>query len=348
MHRVDHLIVGQGITGSMLALTLLRRGKTVAVIDDAKLSSSSKIAGGVYNPFNFKFMMNLWKAKEMVVCVNELCAYAEKISREKIHTQRKIFKILAEAERKQWEEACMMREGLFADEKILEVIPEGVVAPHGIGVVNGGGNVDCELLLHVVSEQIIASGHYLVEQFQHERLDLSNGEAVYDHKLSAKYITFCEGHLARRNPLFNFIPFKPAKGQLLHVHIPGLKCEEILSRGVSLIPLGNERFILSGTFGNDQDDERLTEEGKEELLEKVKKFISLPITVENQLAGVRPATQDRRSVVGIHPLHLQVSIINGTGSRAVLLTPFLSEKLCDAIYEGKEIPVEVNVRRFLK
>ncbi|MGL5891495.1 MAG: amino acid oxidase, partial [Bacteroidia bacterium] len=62
MHNTDYLIAGQGLSGSILALTLLRAGKTVHVIDLPELSSSSRIAAGVYNPFNFKRMINTWEA----------------------------------------------------------------------------------------------------------------------------------------------------------------------------------------------------------------------------------------------------------------------------------------------
>ena len=48
--QVDFLIVGQGLAGSLLAKELLRRGRTVHVVDDRWKSSSSQVAAGLMTP----------------------------------------------------------------------------------------------------------------------------------------------------------------------------------------------------------------------------------------------------------------------------------------------------------
>ena len=94
-----------------MALALLRKGKSVRVIDAPKLSSSSRIAAGVYNPFNFRQMMNNWRAVEMINAAKDLYYFAEKISEQKIFTERKILKVFTSAdERKLWERACEEKE----------------------------------------------------------------------------------------------------------------------------------------------------------------------------------------------------------------------------------------------
>lgn len=125
-----------------------------------------------------------------------------------------------------------------------------------------------------------------------------------------------------------------------------MKTTEILSKNCSLLPIGNERFILGSTFDNDVVDEKPTQAAEDDLLNRVKKFVSLPIYVENRLAGIRPAVQDRRPIIGTHPNLPQLSIINGMGSKAVLLSPWLAEKLVEHIETGIEIPKEVGIGRF--
>ena len=97
---------------------------------------------------------------------------------------------------------------------------------------------------------------------------------------------------------------------------------------------------------NDVVDEKPTQAAEDDLLNRVKKFVSLPIYVENRLAGIRPAVQDRRPIIGTHPNFPQLSIINGMGSKAVLLAPLLSEILINHIENGLPIPVEVAINRF--
>ena len=48
--QVDFLIVGQGLAGSLLAQELLRRGRTVHVVDDHWKSSASQVAAGLMTP----------------------------------------------------------------------------------------------------------------------------------------------------------------------------------------------------------------------------------------------------------------------------------------------------------
>lgn len=94
MKSVDYLIVGQGIVGSVMALTLFRLGKSVVVIDQPKLSSSSKVAAGVYNPFNFRQAMNNWRALELVNSAQNLYGYAEKFQIRKFIQKEKYGKYL--------------------------------------------------------------------------------------------------------------------------------------------------------------------------------------------------------------------------------------------------------------
>jgi glycine oxidase len=346
--QTDYLIAGQGIVGSAMALALMRRGKKVMVIDQSRLSSSSKIAAGVYNPFNFRQMMNNWRAVEMIDAAKSLYEYAEKISGQKIFTERKILKIFTSSdERTLWERACVEKSGLLADEKILEnPFEEAVIAPYGIGVVNNGGSIDAGMLLYVVAEKLKEQHDLLEEEFDFEKLQINENEIIYDEKISAKQLIFCEGHLITKNPLFSFIPIKPAKGQLLHVHIPGLALTEVLNRGAYLLPLGNELFILGSTFDNDEVNEIPTDSAITDLLSRLAKFVKAPVKVVSQYAGIRPAVQDRRPVIGRHPQFKRVSVMNGMGSKAVLLSPWLAERLLEHIENEVEIATEVDLGRF--
>ena len=54
MAKKKYLIIGQGIAGSVLALEMYHRKMDFVVVDQPKLSSSSKIAAGVVNPVVLK------------------------------------------------------------------------------------------------------------------------------------------------------------------------------------------------------------------------------------------------------------------------------------------------------
>jgi glycine/D-amino acid oxidase-like deaminating enzyme len=66
---------------------------------------------------------------------------------------------------------------------------------------------------------------------------------------------------------------------------------------------------------------------------------SLPAEIVDHQAGVRPASRDRRPILG-------QNILNGLGSRGVLLAPWCATHLVDHLLAGRPIDPEVNASRF--
>src|SRR5258708_6940132 len=63
--KVDHIIVGQGLAGSCLAIQLLNRGKKIMVFDEPEKNMASKVAAGLFNPITGKRMSKSWMADEI-------------------------------------------------------------------------------------------------------------------------------------------------------------------------------------------------------------------------------------------------------------------------------------------
>ncbi len=64
--KVDFIIVGAGLSGSTLAYTLLKEGKSVLVIDNNLKSAASMVAAGLYNPIVFKRIVKSWQADILI------------------------------------------------------------------------------------------------------------------------------------------------------------------------------------------------------------------------------------------------------------------------------------------
>ena len=54
-----------------------------------------------------------------------------------------------------------------------------------------------------------------------------------------------------------------------------------------------------------------------------------------QVAGIRPTTKDRRPLVGSHPEYKNVFVVNGLGTRGVMMSPFVAEQLFNHIEQGR-------------
>ena len=66
------------------------------------------------------------------------------------------------------------------------------------------------------------------------------------------------------------------------------------------------------------------------------------------MAGVRPTVKDRKPLIGRHPMHSQLYVLNGLGTRGVLLAPAMAKALFE--YIEYEIPLDssIDIKRFDK
>ena len=62
--EVDFLIVGQGISGTVLAKTIENNSLSYFIIDNNNKITSSKIAAGIMQPISFKRCILNWRGKE--------------------------------------------------------------------------------------------------------------------------------------------------------------------------------------------------------------------------------------------------------------------------------------------
>jgi glycine oxidase len=89
-----------------------------------------------------------------------------------------------------------------------------------------------------------------------------------------------------------------------------------------------------------------TEQGKKELIEKLESFIKVPYEIVDHVAGIRPTVKDRRPLVGLHPKHSQLAILNGLGTRGVMIAPKVAKELYHHIENNALLDPECNIARF--
>ena len=78
----------------------------------------------------------------------------------------------------------------------------------------------------------------------------------------------------------------------------------------------------------------------------IRQFTHFDFEVTNQTAGVRPVIRvDNRPIVGTHPEHRRVAVLNGLGSKGVLQAPFASIQLIGSLERGEPIHPDFDVCR---
>lgn len=326
------------------------------IINKDGLSSSSAVAAGIYNPFNFRRGKPIRFAKEASSSASNFYTSAEQLLGTKFHSAKNIVRIFGSVEEKaNWNNYISQHGSVFAtSNQVAPDIAEKINAPFGTGILMGGGAINTGAFLYAVKNYFTDRNLYRDEKFT-DNLEFSEEELLYNGEISARTIIFCDGHLATENkyyPRLNDavgqarLSIAPTKGETLHVSIPGLNVNDIINGPVYLSPLGNDLYDCGATFNPGKSDEEISEAGRDELMSKLRSMIRITFRAESQFAGVRPAGRDRKPMIGVSREQQKLAFFNGFGSKAVLLAPFLAQMLVDHLENGAEIAPEFNVARF--
>ena len=135
---------------------------------------------------------------------------------------------------------------------------------------------------------------------------------------------------------------------LLIIKSKELKLDVILKSSVFIIPLGNDLFKVGATYNWEDKTATPTLEGKNELLSDLKSLLTADFEVIEHLAGVRPTVKDRRLMLGTHPKHPKLHVLNGLGTRGVMLAPDMAKMLFENIEYQIPLDKEIDIKRFKK
>jgi len=345
---VDYLIVGSGLAGLCFAETVLKHGKSVQVYENDS-QNSSVVAGGMYNPVVLKRFSATWKAIEFMNYADQFYGDLEQKFQltfdYKLPVCRKFY---SAEEQNNWFQATehpVLKH--FLSDVVIHDIPSGIKASFGLGKVNQTGYINTKVLLSAYKELLKKENKLREETFHYDNLKTTANGWMYQD-VEYKYIIFAEGYGLLKNPFFGHLPLDGTKGELLIVRIPNFKTDYIIKSGVFIIPLGNDLFKVGATYHWTDKTVLPTQEGKKELVSHLKELLSIDFEIIEHLAGIRPTVSDRRPMIGEHPKHKGLFILNGLGTRGVTLGPNMAKYLFDYIERGIPIDPMVNIKRFRK
>ncbi len=183
------------------------------------------------------------------------------------------------------------------------------------------------------------------ETFDYSAIILHSNFVEYNG-FKCKNIIFAEGFGMHQNPFFQYLPLDGTKGELITIHAPTLELDVILNSSIFIIPIGKKYFRVGATYNWSDKDALPTSDGLDELLFKLRDILTCDFTVVEHVAGVRPTVRDRRPLVGTHAEFSSLHLLNGLGTRGVMLGPFLAKQLFESIENGIPLDTEINFRRY--
>jgi|JI7StandDraft_1071085.scaffolds.fasta_scaffold22847_1 glycine/D-amino acid oxidase-like deaminating enzyme len=346
--QVDYLIIGQGISGSILAYELLKAGKRVMVIDNHLPHESSRIAAGLFSPVTGRKMVKTWMFDEIFPEAFDYYTKLEKELNIKFFHPTPLHHVLSSVkEINDLSQHFAQREYVsLADFDHLETISQLLHCPLGTLQLNHSGWCEVNVLLETIRSFLLERNCLLTEEADVSAITRS-GSAWHYNNISCDAIIFCEGHRVKQNPFFTFLDMRPVKGEIITIHAPELKLRHIIKQQHWIIPMGNDYYKVGATFDFNRVNNQPTIEGKKQLTDVFDKFFKVPYTIVKHEAAIRPAMHDRRPVIGQHPSLKGLYLFNGLGAKGVTLVPYWGKRFLSHLSTGKILPKEVSVNRFV-
>lgn len=342
-----YLIIGQGIAGTLIAHECLGRCLPFHVLTSSTLSSASHIAAGIINPITGRKYVKTWMYETLETSLQEVYSdIGELLGNRYLYSKKIIRAIPSVADQNNWDARSLQDDAaMYMDSEVDYSDFHGKVKEN-----YSYGNVQGYQL--EIGELVSDYRSYLQEQgllsesdFDHKQLEVSESNITYNG-VEYSDIIFCEGYHVSNNPFFSYLPFRPAKGEVLILEIPGLKTGFILKDQLFFVPLNQEgHFWVGATYAWDNLDHHPTQEKKTYLLESVERLLTTPYTIVNHIAGIRPATKFRRPLIGTHPEYNNLHIFNGLGTKGSSLGPYWAGHFMDYILNDMPLSQDVDIRR---
>ncbi len=345
-NKVDYIIVGLGLAGIAFAEELKKQNKSFVVFENES-QTSSLVAGGMYNPVILKRFTPVWNAKEQLeIAIPFYKSLEEKLSAvfDQPLSIYRTFKSIEE--QNNWFVASdkpSLQE--FMHPELVAVSSNAVVAPFKAGRLKHTGRIKVKELVNAYRADLEQNGRLIDETFRHD--NIITWETHVDYKnFQTDRIVFCEGNGIKNNRFFKRLPLKASKGELITIYAPDLKLDDVVKSAIFILPLGEDLYKVGATFNWSDQTNLPTNEGRKELEDKLKTVINCEYEVVGHEAGVRPTTGDRRPLMGAHKDNPRLAVLNGLGTRGVMIAPLMAKKLYQFLENGIPLDKEIDISRF--
>ncbi len=325
--NVEFLIIGQGLAGSTLALELLKRERSVLVVDRQDHGSSTRVAAGLVTPLTGKGMNPAWRQHEYLPKAVDFYHRLEKQSGRKLYHKTPVVRLfLSDKELAKWRGKARSLDEWAFDMASVDIPFKGIFG--GIEMPEGAW-LDTVAFLQVVKDHLLDANSWREDEFLQSDVS-NNAETLCWKDVRAEKIILCQGAYGLgKGGWFGNVPHRSAKGEVLCLWAHGLDEAKRYHANGWMAPRGGGMWKAGANYDWDRLDSVPTEAGKQEVLDKLATWLpdDMPLEIISHEAGVRPIIRNSRPVVLFHPTMSSVVFYNGLGSKGTLMAPAVSEHL---------------------
>ena len=342
---VDYIVVGSGIGSFCICKRLADEQKSFTVISDFHNSATS-VAGGIINPIILKRFKPFWNALDFY---NEAFSFYSDLQLQlddKVLSNKEILRIFSSIEEQNNWYSALDKPVLnrFLAPNLLDQHDQ-LISNFKVGQMQNAFLVDAKKILNYFHTRFLDEYSYYNCKFNYTKLIFDKDFYQYEG-LQAKKIIFTEGAKALFNPFFSYLPIYGNRGDYLIFKSYHLNIDKLVKGKEFLIPLGNGFYKFGATFDRNNLSVETPAEYQKSLIRSLKSVIKSDFDVIRFESGIRPNVKDRRPILGQHPVHRGLHILNGFGSRGMFMSPLLSKWLYNHLEKNEKLPQQVNIKRF--
>ena len=349
--KADHIVVGQGLAGSLLAWHLISMGRRVLVIDLDEKVTSSKVAAGLIHPLaGPRFSLPDGYEETLEFARKTYAEVNREIPGQSLFHSLPVARFFRSCEERElWEKRSQTVDWFKRREPFVKKplqFDDALFHGEWGGIeVAGGGRLDLPLFLETIRQFLLERVSYAVGRVEAGDVAiLPDGKGVRWRNVEAENLIFCEGWRAQNNPWFSKVLMNNARGDILRIECPAAIDESrILSRGGWIMPQGNGTFRCGSTFDHDFADESPTEAGAAEVKEKIESVLRVGYDVLNHGSAIRPVIRRSQVFIGRHPRVKSLLYCNGFGSKGATNGPIMTFRLAEHLAKGKPIAPDCDV-----
>jgi len=347
---VDYIIIGQGISGTWLSYYLLKECKSIVVIDDASLQSTSNAAGGLINPVTGRRVVTTWMAEKLMPFIwEEYSAIASLLDIEAI-VQKNIVVFPAAPDlqqafhnRIQEHNSYIKTPGLSKD-----ALRQQFDFPFDVFEISPCYVVQMRALLQAWRNYLNNKNSLIEDRFDETSLVFNENTVQYKN-ITAQKIIYADGVGAAQSKYWQNLPFVKNKGQALIMESKHLDTTCTYKFGhLTLVFLKDNLWWAGSSNELGFSTAQPTEDFREKTAMQLTAILKQPFVIKDHWSSLRPATVERRPFAGIHAVHNQLAILNGMGSKGCSLAPWFAKELAANLVHKSPINPLADVQRFHK
>ena len=325
LKHTENLIIGQGLAGSAMAWILYWAGQSLKIIDRAEPKTSSRIAAGLITPVTGK---RLVYSPDFDQYWAEARLFYRRVEREtgtSLFEEKPMIRLFEDIEaRDQFINKSDARcqhttnnwEGTLQSDRQQKI---------GISM-QPAGRLNVKAYLEATRRFFEERGSYAAADIDLISDQLVDGLVTLNSlNVTAKRLIVCQG--SERSFLFPDVPNNRSRGDILKVRIEGYERNEVVHRSIWIAPESDGIQTVGSTYDWKNLTAEVSESGKREVLKKLSRLVKGEVIVLDHAAGVRPTMKDYEPVLGRHPEHKNVYLLNGLGSKGTLKAPRLASLL---------------------